>query len=206
MTDGSVAERSDERSRGEPPDLAKAPKEAATWHVSDLGFHARRARRTHARRPKRCIFTRPGAVRASSRGPRRPSHAQHLRRAPASPRAQHLGKTTPIHHMHAQNTSHRPANDRATAHRHDQRCAPAPPVQQSQAQKLPAVRLGAACSARLASLARSLARSNPPSPFFLALHQENPDRDSNTASLDFQSGLVTITLLKPLAMLQQAQK
>ena len=122
---------------------------------------------------------------------------------PPSPRAQHLGKATPIHHMHAQNTSHRPANDRATAHRHDQRCAPAPPVQQSQAQKLPAVRLGAACSARLA---RSLARSNPPSPFFLGSAPRNPDRDSNTAPLAFQSDLVTITLQNTFAMLQQAQK
>ena len=56
--------------------------------------------------------------------------------------------------------------------------------------------------ARLASLARS----NPPSPFFLGSAPRNPDRDSNTAPLAFQSDLVTITLQNTFAMLQQAQK
>ena len=43
-------------------------------------------------------------------------------------------------------------------------------------------------SARLASLARSL---EPPSPFFWALHQDCPDRGSNTALLAFQSDYLT---------------
>ena len=88
--------------------------------------------------------------------------------------------------MHAQNTSHRPASDRATAHRHDQRCAPAPHAQNP---KHKSSRLsGWELRARLASLARSL---EPPSPFFWALHQDCPDRGSNTAPLASQSDYLT---------------
>ena len=88
--------------------------------------------------------------------------------------------------MHAQNTSHRPASDRASAHRHDQRCAPAPHAQNP---KHKSSRLsGWELRARLASLARSL---EPPSPFFWALHQDCPDRGSNTAPLASQSDYLT---------------